>query len=95
MRILLAEDVLISSAMLQSDLKEWGYTPIAAGNGADAWQVLRDRQPPELALIDWMMPTIAGPDLCRRARELTHVPDPADWANQQRRYRGRAPRRGA
>ena len=73
MRILLAEDDLISSAMLQSDLKEWGYTPIPVGNGADAWRVLRERQPPELALIDWMMPTITGPELCRRARELTHV----------------------
>jgi len=59
--------------MLQSDLKEWGYTPIAVGNGADAWRVLRDRNPPELALIDWVMPTITGPELCRRARELINV----------------------
>ena len=73
MRILLAEDDLVSSAMLQNDLKEWGYTPVAVANGADAWRVLRDRNSPELALIDWMMPTITGPELCRRARELTKV----------------------
>ena len=71
MRILLAEDDLVSSAMLQSDLKEWGYTPLAVGNGADAWRVLRDRNPPELALIDWVMPVITGPELCRRVRELS------------------------
>jgi CheY-like chemotaxis protein len=70
MKILLAEDDLVSSAMLQSDLQDWGYTPIAVTNGADAWQVLQERTPPELALIDWMMPTITGPELCRFAREL-------------------------
>src|SRR6185436_19707078 len=70
MKILLAEDDLISSAMLQSDLKEWGYTPIAVANGADAWRVLYDRNAPELALVDWMMPNLTGTDLCRRLREL-------------------------
>lgn len=70
MKILIAEDDVVTSALLQSDLKEWGYTPVAAANGADAWKILRERNRPELALVDWMMPSLSGPELCQRVREL-------------------------
>src|SRR5206468_3631421 len=40
-----------------------------ACDGEAAWQVLQDKDAPELAVVDWLMPGIDGLELCRRVRE--------------------------
>lgn len=68
-KILLAEDDGIYRRLLQNRLENWGYRVSAAKNGADAWQILQEPDPPGLLILDWMMPGINGVDLCRRIRE--------------------------
>ena len=69
MRIRVAEDDAVSSRALQVTLQKWGYDVLVAGDGKQAWQVLRGEQAPELAVVDWMMPGMEGLEVCRRARK--------------------------
>jgi diguanylate cyclase (GGDEF)-like protein len=55
--------------ILQTWLKTWGYRVIVAENGIEAWDILQQEQPPELLILDWVMPGIDGPELCRRVRQ--------------------------
>ena len=67
--VLIAEDDLISSRILEKNLRTWGYETTVAVNGTQAWEALRAPQT-RLALLDWMMPGAEGPELCRRIRAL-------------------------
>jgi two-component system cell cycle response regulator len=41
----------------------------AASDGSEAWALLDGDQQPELAVLDWEMPGMDGPELCRRLRQ--------------------------
>ncbi|HZT81141.1 MAG TPA: response regulator transcription factor [Gemmataceae bacterium] len=69
MKILIAEDNSVSRRLLQAALAEWGYEVVAAADGSQAWDVLRRPDAPRLAILDWMMPGLAGVEVCRRLRE--------------------------
>jgi len=72
--VLIAEDDAISRKILQNWLKNWGYQVIIAEDGAKAWDILQEESPPELLILDWMMPGIEGTELCRRIRSRQRVP---------------------
>ena len=75
MKILIAEDDPVSSRVLSTSLIKWGHEVIATGNGLEAWQALQEDNAPQLAILDWMMPGMAGPDVCRKVRqEITTSP---------------------
>jgi CheY-like chemotaxis protein len=38
------------------------------GDGAQAWKFLSTATAPTLAILDWMMPELDGPEVCRRVR---------------------------
>ena len=38
-------------------------------DGIEAWDILQQPTPPDLLILDWMMPGIDGIELCRRIRE--------------------------
>jgi CheY-like chemotaxis protein len=54
--------------MLQSILTKWGYEVTATSDGNEAWDALRQKDAPSLAILDWEMPGINGAELCRRLR---------------------------
>jgi sigma-B regulation protein RsbU (phosphoserine phosphatase) len=68
MRLLLAEDNTATRVVLESTLRDWGYDVVATADGAQAWQELQSERAPELVLLDWTMPDLTGPDVCRRVR---------------------------
>jgi two-component system cell cycle response regulator len=70
--VLIAEDDAICRRVLQNRLANWGYRVITTENGVDAWEILRQDNAPDLLILDWMMPGIDGPELCRRIREKQH-----------------------
>jgi len=43
---------------------------VVAADGAEAWSVLQRDDAPSLAILDWMMPELAGVEICRRMREI-------------------------
>ena len=69
MRILIAEDEPIPRLLLSTALAEWGYEVVTAEDGDQAWQALQAPDAPRMAVLDWMMPGVDGPELCRRLRE--------------------------
>ncbi len=68
MRVLIAEDDRISRRLVETSLSERGYEVIVTCNGVDAWEVLKQEDAPQLAVLDWMMPGMDGIDVCRKIR---------------------------
>jgi two-component system, cell cycle response regulator len=69
LRVLIAEDDPVSSRILQAHLSKWGYQVVVTTNGLDAWAVLQGSDAPKLAVLDWMMPSMDGPEVIRRLRQ--------------------------
>jgi diguanylate cyclase (GGDEF)-like protein len=68
-KILIAEDDPVSRRMLQAFLAKWGYQVVAAADGLEASRILERDDGPQLAVLDWMMPGLEGPQVCQRVRE--------------------------
>jgi two-component system, cell cycle response regulator len=68
MKILIAEDDMLSRMMLQKSLERAGYEVIAVNNGLKALSALNSDDPPRLVLLDWMMPDKDGVEVCREVR---------------------------
>jgi phosphoserine phosphatase RsbU/P len=74
MKVLVAEDDLISMHVLTTNLQQWGHSPVTAVNGLEAWDMLQRPDAPRLAILDWMMPGMEGPEICSRLRAATATP---------------------
>ncbi|MBI5757564.1 MAG: diguanylate cyclase [Planctomycetales bacterium] len=68
MKVLLAEDDLLSRRILESQLRRWDLDVVTAVDGLEADRILAEPDAPRLAIIDWMMPGLDGPEVCRRIR---------------------------
>jgi sigma-B regulation protein RsbU (phosphoserine phosphatase) len=68
MRILIAEDDATTRRLLEGLLQSWSYDVVVAKDGPCALAILQSDGAPQLALLDWMMPGLAGPDVCRALR---------------------------
>ena len=68
MNVLIADDDASSRLMLQSLLTAWGYNVTAACDGDEAWKILCEPSPPQLVILDWMMPGLEGPEIVQRLR---------------------------
>ena len=51
-------------------LRELGFEPVAAGNGADALAALRKDRKIAIVFSDVVMPVMSGPELAAEARRL-------------------------
>lgn len=70
MRILIAEDDATTRVYLAGFLKKRGHDVTEAEDGDEAWEALRARNAPGMAIIDWMMPKMDGLELVRKVRGL-------------------------
>jgi diguanylate cyclase (GGDEF)-like protein len=73
-RILIAEDDLVSRRLLEAFLVKWGYQVVAAADGMEALKILESGDAPSLAVLDWVMPGMEGPQVCERMRKLSDRP---------------------
>ena len=69
MRILIADDDLISRRLLESALVRMGHSVVAVANGIDATAALTAVDGPRMAIVDWMMPGADGLAVCRAVRQ--------------------------
>jgi two-component system, cell cycle response regulator len=67
-KILVADDDLISRRLMERMLQSSGYEVVTANNGRQAADELSKSNRPRLALIDWMMPELDGLAVCREIR---------------------------
>ncbi|MGC8760319.1 MAG: GGDEF domain-containing protein [Bryobacteraceae bacterium] len=74
MRVLVADDSLVMRRLLEASLAGWGYEPVAAADGQQAWELLGGDDPPPIAILDWMMPGLSGLEICRLLRQRGSPP---------------------
>jgi phosphoserine phosphatase RsbU/P len=70
MRILIADDEGVTRFILKETLRDWGYDVIVVADGQAACDHLLGPHATHVALLDWEMPGMCGPDICRRLRLL-------------------------
>ncbi len=75
MRILIADDSIVSRHLLDATLRKWGYEVVVACDGLEAWNALKHEDAPRIAILDWVMPGLTGPEVCKRVREGSHASD--------------------
>jgi DNA-binding response OmpR family regulator len=68
MRILIAEDDRVTARILTNLVTSWGYDTSVAYDGESALEMITSQSGPYLALLDWMLPGMDGPEVCRRTR---------------------------
>jgi len=68
MHALIADDDRMAREILRRTLTRMGFDVTAVVDGAEAWQHLEGVAVPTLAVLDWMMPLMDGPEVLRRVR---------------------------
>jgi phosphoserine phosphatase RsbU/P len=68
-KILIAEDDRVSRRLLEARLQKDGHEVVVAEDGAKAWSVLEADPAIPLVVLDWMMPGLTGPEICRKLRQ--------------------------
>jgi phosphoserine phosphatase RsbU/P len=66
-KILLVDDDPVVRKLLATMLHLQGHEVLEANDGEEAWKLVEDNQI-NFVVSDWMMPKLAGVDLCRRIR---------------------------
>ena len=75
-RILVIDDEPDLLELVRVNLRQAGFEVELAATGSEAIERLR-RSPPDLILLDLMLPDLSGTEICRRIRanpDLAHVP---------------------
>lgn len=66
--VLIADDDPPTRMLLKAAISQWGYEVIDAKDGEEAWDILQKPNPPQLLIVDWVMPKLDGIDLCKRIK---------------------------
>ena len=74
MQVLIADDDGVSRRILDKELKKWDYEVVSASDGTEAWDILQREGAPQLAILDWMMPGMTGPEVCTAVRHRAREP---------------------
>ncbi len=69
MKILVAEDDMVSNKLLVANLKKWGHEVVSVLNGKDAHSKYLEGTDFDIAILDWMMPDMEGVEVCKRIKE--------------------------
>ncbi len=75
-KIMIVEDEVGLVTLLKYNLEKQGYETCVAMDGKEVLS-MANMEMPDLILLDWMLPNVAGIDLCRdirRSYELRNVP---------------------
>lgn len=70
----MADDEPVGRLLLKRWFEEWGYDVVTATDGGTAIQVLQTDPDIRLAVVDWVMPTMDGIDVCRWIRSRSEEP---------------------
>jgi two-component system phosphate regulon response regulator PhoB len=65
--VLLVEDEPAQREVLAYNLEAEGFRVVQADNGEEAL-LLVDEAPPDIIILDWMMPKLSGIEVCRRLK---------------------------
>jgi DNA-binding response OmpR family regulator len=66
--VVIAEDDPVSRRLVTAVVENGGFSTIVTSDGEEAIAALREWDQPCVAVIDWMMPGMDGPALCRQTK---------------------------
>jgi two-component system phosphate regulon response regulator PhoB len=66
--ILVVEDEEALATLINYNLGKEGYRVVLCADGEEAL-ILIDEKQPDIILLDWMLPTVSGIEVCRRLRQ--------------------------
>ncbi|MBG0833271.1 response regulator [Planomonospora sp. ID67723] len=67
--VLIVEDDLDIRDLTLFRLEQAGHEVRTAGDGTEALAALAEKRP-DIVILDWMMPGLSGPEVCRRLRAM-------------------------
>ena len=67
-RVLIADDDRLTRQKIAESIRKWGYEVTEVDNGALALAQLSGQNAPDIAILDWEMPGLSGPEICRIIR---------------------------
>jgi len=67
--ILIVEDDPALAELLRYNLESAGFSAVVEADGDDAISAIREREP-DVLVLDWMIPSLSGIDVCRRVRAM-------------------------
>lgn len=73
MRVLIADDNAPTRMLLRAATTRWNYEVVEAKDGEEVLEIMQQESPPELLILDWIMPKIDGITACKRIK--TELPD--------------------
>ena len=73
MKILIVDDDMELLGLIGFALRQAGYFPVSAANGAEAL-ALFEREQPDLVILDVNLPDMSGFEICRRIRAEARTP---------------------
>jgi phosphoserine phosphatase RsbU/P len=68
-KILVADDEPSIRRLVRATLAGSPYEVVQAQDGDEAWRLLEPDDGPEMAILDWMMPGMSGPEVCLKSRQ--------------------------
>lgn len=69
MKILVADDEPTVRRIMQAFLEKNHHEVVIAEGGRQAFELLKEEGAPHVAIIDWMMPDLSGPEVCAKLRQ--------------------------
>ncbi len=66
-KVLIVEDEETLVTLLTYNLEAEGYAVVAVPTGADAMMIVSEERP-DIVILDWMLPGLAGIEVCRQIR---------------------------
>ena len=67
-RVLVVDDIPVNVRLLEAKLSAEYYDVITANSGAEALEII-ESEPPDIVLLDVMMPEMDGFEVCHRIKE--------------------------
>jgi len=71
MKILIADDDPMALRFLQRSLQMWGHDVSTAPDGEEALRIARENGGFQVLFLDWRMPGLSGPEVCREIRRAS------------------------
>jgi DNA-binding response OmpR family regulator len=78
MRLLIAHRSTEARTALADAVRRGAKEPVevtTSGDGPETLELLLQDEPPEVAMVDWDLPGIEGPEMCRLVRDFHHGHD--------------------
>ena len=64
LKVLIADDDRLTRMILERSVVQWGYHYISAADGEAACELLKNQRV-DVCILDWEMPGLTGPEVCK------------------------------